>query len=366
MIAVSDAEFMRRALELARQAKGSTFPNPSVGAVLVQDGIIVGEGATAQGGRPHAETCALAQAGEQARGAVLYVTLEPCSHFGSTPPCAAAIIEAGVSRVLCAVGDPNPLVNGRGYAMLREAGIFVETGLMESEARLLNEDFFWTVQQGRPFVSLKLALTLDGRIADAFGSSKWISSEEARSHVHELRRFHAGIAVGSGTLQADDPELTVRHVPGKSPVRFVFSSDPDVGRGSRLRLSANETRSIIVCTGLEPGYRRMADDGVEIWGVGDRAGSIDMFLAMAFEDGLPSIFVEGGAALASSFIEAGRVNRLYLFYGNRILGGGRDGISLKEPFSMLEALRLEEIHHQSFGETLMVTGLLHRSDMKGI
>jgi diaminohydroxyphosphoribosylaminopyrimidine deaminase/5-amino-6-(5-phosphoribosylamino)uracil reductase len=221
----TDELFMRRALALARKAKGGTFPNPAVGAVVVGvGGDIVGEGATGVCGGPHAEKRALKKAGGKALGATMYVTLEPCSHFGRTPPCADDIIKAGIRRVVAAVKDPNPLVCGKGIRKLKAHGIDVSTGLSAREATQINEDFFWAVTQKRPWVSLKLAMTLDGRIADCAGGSKWITSDAARREVQEIRRHHSAVAVGKNTLLCDDPKLTAR-CGGKTcyPARVIFA-----------------------------------------------------------------------------------------------------------------------------------------------
>src|SRR5688572_22118674 len=222
--AVRDLTHMRRALSLAHLGWGRTAPNPMVGAVVVRDDVVVGEGYHAEFGGPHAEVAALRQAGERARGATVYVTLEPCSHHGKTPPCAEALVAAGVKRCVAAIEDPDPRVSGRGLATLRDAGIAVETGVLADRARDLNAGFLTRVTKGRPLVALKLATSLDGRIATRAGESRWITGEEARAYGHRLRATHDAIAVGSGTVLADDPELTCR-IPGlehRSPVRLVF------------------------------------------------------------------------------------------------------------------------------------------------
>jgi diaminohydroxyphosphoribosylaminopyrimidine deaminase/5-amino-6-(5-phosphoribosylamino)uracil reductase len=207
---VPDTNFMSEAIALAWSVKGKTFPNPAVGAIVVHRSGIVGTGTTQPWGGAHAERVALNQAGPLARGATLYVTLEPCCHQGRTPPCIDAVIEAGIGRVVVGVGDPNPLVNGKGIARLRTAGIAVDAFLLREEAEAVNEDFFWAITRRRSWITLKLALTLDGRIADSQGFSKWITDSPARAFAHELRRRHAAIAVGRTTLERDDPRLTVR------------------------------------------------------------------------------------------------------------------------------------------------------------
>lgn len=223
----TDSDYMQLALELAASAKGNTNPNPCVGAVLVKDGVIVGTGLHRKAGEPHAEVHAFNMAGEHAKGATLYVTLEPCSHYGKTPPCANLVKESGVSRVVVATMDPNPSVAGRGISLLRAAGIEVEVGLLEQEARKLNERFIHNMVANRPFVISKFAMTMDGKIATHNGHSKWITSEEARLQVHKLRHEMDGILVGVGTVLADNPSLTTRlpHREGENPIRIILDSE---------------------------------------------------------------------------------------------------------------------------------------------
>ncbi len=350
------------ALALARTAKGRTFPNPAVGAVLVKGTKVIASGATQPCGGAHAEVQALRRAGGMARGAVMYVTLEPCCHYGRTPPCTDAIISSGVRRVILACTDPNPLVSGRGIRKLRNSGIPVATGLMRDEASRINEDYFWSIRRRRAWITLKLALTLDGKIADASRNSRWITNRRARTFVHELRRMHAAIAVGRGTLAADNPKLTVRHVAGISPARFVFSSTPRAGADSHFRRAAKKGRSILVCPGKTEGLKTVGPDGVEVWYTGRARAPLNLhvFARMAYDEGLTSVLVEGGARLASSLVEAGMVNRLYLFYGNRLLGSGLDGVMLDKKIPLSKALRLENPSLHSFGDSWVVTGILRR------
>jgi diaminohydroxyphosphoribosylaminopyrimidine deaminase/5-amino-6-(5-phosphoribosylamino)uracil reductase len=353
-----DLYFMQVALDLAREAKGRTFPNPAVGAVVVSEGKIVGKGATQPYGGHHAEKIALAQAGEKANGASLYVTLEPCCHFGKTPPCTDAIIASGIKKVIFSVKDPNPLVGGKGVLQLIQNGIEVSEGVLHEQAAALNEDFFWSVINKRAWVSLKLAMTLDGKIADTAGNSKWITGEAAREYVHELRRCHAAVAVGKGTLQADDPQLTVRHKKGYSPARIVFSSDNQISQNSYFFQHSAETRSIVVISGGN-GPEIKKESGIEYWYTGhtDKILSLEQFVQMACQQNLTSIFLEGGQAIASRFLQAGLVNRLYLFYGSKILGDGKDGISFSEGLSIDECISLKEIRQQSFGSDFLISGI---------
>ena len=359
-MAFSDADkiFMERALELARGALGSTFPNPAVGAVVVScDGRVVGEGATGVCGGPHAERRALKKAGAAARGGTLYVTLEPCSHFGRTPPCADAVVEAGIGRVVAAAKDPNPLVSGKGLRRLRARGIDVQTGLLREEAALLNEDFFWAITKKRPWVTLKLAMTLDGRVADCQGGSKWITSPAARREVQEIRRRHSAVAVGKNTLLRDDPKLTARCGKTYYPARIIFSPDKNIPEDSYFFTRADEARSIVVVKGSKKsGIERK--DGLEFWHTGsnDYAESIDTFLDMAYAQDLTSILVEGGQKLASGFLEHGFVNKVHLFYGNKILGGGTEGLRFARGLAVDGSLSLDKISRRSLGDDFLVTG----------
>ncbi len=323
-----DLYYLKKALLLSKTAKGRTFPNPAVGAIIVKDGTIIGSGATQKYGGAHAEKVALMQAGENAKGATLYVTLEPCCHFGKTPPCTNAVIAAGIHRVVVSVLDPNPLVSGKGVEQLRDSGIEVSSGLLEKESNLINEDFFWSITRKRAWVTLKLAMTLDGRIADENNSSKWITGEKSRRFVHELRRCHAAIAVGRTTFEVDDPQLTVRHKKGYFPARIIFTSNDRISSESYFYKHAQEARSIIAILGGAKRDIIKAESGIELWYTGNDSENdkIFSFLEMAFEQGITSVFVEGGQRVASSFLEAGLVNRVYFFYGNRLLGKGKDGI----------------------------------------
>jgi diaminohydroxyphosphoribosylaminopyrimidine deaminase / 5-amino-6-(5-phosphoribosylamino)uracil reductase len=367
----SDVRFMSMALSLARQAKGSTFPNPSVGAVIVKNNEIVATGATSFCGGPHAEKVALTKAGPRSRGSTMYVTLEPCCHFGRTGPCTEAIIEAGIKRVFVSVSDPNPLVCGRGVRMLRSHGIAVEMGLLRDEAWFINEDFFFWITKGRPWVSVKLAMTLDGRITDAAGASRWITSKEARTYAHTLRARHAAVGVGYRTLEKDNPRLTVRHVKGADPVRFVFSSTADVpstsyfvtrARGacrSRAAGPARLPKSILVVSGGRSCVKQRLDNGLGLWytGTRDRQESLHAFLRMAREEEISSVLIEGGQRLASRFLESRLVNRLYLFFGNRIVGGGLAGISFEGGLQLDRSIVLDNMEITRLGGDFLVTGI---------
>lgn len=350
---------MNEAIVLADKAKGLTFPNPAVGAVIVKHGIIVGRGATDVAGGPHAEKRALAQAGAKAKGGTLYVTLEPCCHFGRTPPCTNAIIDAGIIRVIVSVKDPNPLVAGKGIGQLQRHGIEVLSGLQKAEASRLNEDFFFSIIQKRPWITLKLAMTLDGCIADSHGDSKWITSSAARTYVHELRRKHSAIAVGSGTVKADDPQLTVRHIAGYSPARIIFSSRP-LPRKSAIANSTRQVRTIVVMSGGPARSIRKNPAGVETWHTGevDPVKSMAQFLEMAYSQGITSIFVEGGHQIATFLLEHQLVNRLHIIYGNKILGGGLSGFDFSKSLPLSNAFSLERFESTTIGDNIAITGTI--------
>ena len=322
-----DLFHMRAALALARRGLGNTWPNPAVGCVLVKHGRVIGRGWTQPGGRPHAETEALRRAGSNARGATAYVTLEPCSHHGRTPPCCDALTEAGVARVVVAMRDPDPRVNGRGLALLRDAAIVVEEGLLEAEARALNAGFFRRIEAGLPIVTLKLATTLDGRIATATGESRWITGPEARREAHALRARHDAILVGSGTVLADDPDLTCR-IPGMERVpmlRVVADARLRTPPTARLVTTARRAPTCIVTT---PGHPPAAQApfthaGVELLTVpqGDTGLDLRALMAALARRGVTRVLAEGGAGLAAGLLRAGLVDRLAWFHAPGVMGG---------------------------------------------
>jgi len=354
-----DMKYMQIALGAAMEVKGYTAPNPAVGAVVVRDGEVIATGATSPAGGDHAEVHAIRNAGDLCKGSDLYVTLEPCSHWGRTPPCSEAVVKAGFARVVIAMLDPNPEVAGRGVKCLEDAGITVEIGMLDWKAQRLNEDFFHYIQTGEPWITVKMAMTLDGRVADSQGSSKWITGEESRSFVHELRAKHTAIGVGTGTLLSDDPKLNVRGVDGDDPVRFVFSSDSNVGEGTYFRTHSDEARTVLVVSDQSDQRFEKASDGVELWftGVSDRAESMKQFLKMAGKEEIDSLFIEGGSKLVSTLLSIQKVNRFYLYYAPKIIGGGVDGLTLSEPRPMNDPINLIDHEWIQFGNDLMVTGL---------
>jgi diaminohydroxyphosphoribosylaminopyrimidine deaminase/5-amino-6-(5-phosphoribosylamino)uracil reductase len=322
-----DIHFMRAALAAGRRGLGSTWPNPSVGCVIVRDGRMVAAGTTAPGGRPHAETRALAMAGEAARGATAYVTLEPCTHHGQTPPCTAALIEAGIARVVIAACDPDPRVNGAGLADLRQAGIEVATGVLQAQAEHDLAGFLTRIRLGRPLITLKLASTLDGRIATATGASQWITGTPARKEAHAMRGRHDATMVGVGTVLADDPDLTCR-IQGytrRPTVRLVADSHLRTPLTARIVATANEAPTwLLHRDGADPSrLEAFAAAGVRCIAIQGAESGIDPALALQAlgEAGLTAILVEGGAQLAASLLRRDLVDRIAWFHAPAVLGG---------------------------------------------
>ncbi|HEV7267023.1 MAG TPA: bifunctional diaminohydroxyphosphoribosylaminopyrimidine deaminase/5-amino-6-(5-phosphoribosylamino)uracil reductase RibD [Falsiroseomonas sp.] len=326
---------MQAALALARRGLGNVWPNPAVGCVIVREGQVVGRGWTQPGGRPHAETEALSRAGDLARGGTAYVTLEPCSHHGRTPPCCNALIAARVARVVCAMRDPDPRVDGRGFAKLRAAGITVEEGLLEAEARAINAGFTRRIREGLPIVTLKLATTLDGRIATHAGESKWITGAAARREAHALRARYDAILVGSGTALADDPDLTCR-LPGatpRQPLRVVADARLRTPPSARVVATARQHPTLLVTVPGHPPTARapFQDAGAEVVTVprGEGGLSLRALLQALAQRGVTRVLAEGGAGIAAALLREGLVDRLAWFHAPSVMGG--DGLPAAYP-----------------------------------
>jgi diaminohydroxyphosphoribosylaminopyrimidine deaminase/5-amino-6-(5-phosphoribosylamino)uracil reductase len=354
--------FMRRALELAERGRGLTSPNPLVGAVVVtSSGEIVGEGFHVRAGGPHAEIEALRAAGARARGATLYVTLEPCSHQGRTPPCAPVVIQAGVVRVVASVGDPNPLVSGGGFAELRAAGIEVVVGAGAAEAERQNRVFLTAMRERRPHVTLKAGMTLDGKIADRHGASRWITGDAARARAHRLRSESDAIVVGIGTVLRDDPELTVRlgQPWPREPLRVVLDTAARTPVGARLIRAGRPSHAVIAVGADAPDgrVRALAASGATVVSCGTRDGRVDLgaLLAELFGREVRAVLVEGGGEVHGAFLDAGLVDRVAMFTAPLLIGGrGATPVVAGAGRELKSAVRLGAFTVTPLGDDLLV------------
>ncbi|MDI6739046.1 MAG: bifunctional diaminohydroxyphosphoribosylaminopyrimidine deaminase/5-amino-6-(5-phosphoribosylamino)uracil reductase RibD [Candidatus Edwardsbacteria bacterium] len=359
-----DIAYMRQALELAAAARGKTWPNPLVGAVVVRDGTVVGRGYHQKAGLPHAEIEALNEAGERANNATLYVTLEPCCHHGRTPPCTDAIIAAGIGRVVYAMRDPNAKVCGNGHEILGKAGIEVTGNIMEQEAKQLNEVYNKYMSTGLPFTTLKLAMSLDGRIALANGASRGLSGEESLKAVHQMRLEHEAIMVGAGTVIKDDPELTVRLVDNpdnKQPTRFILDSRLSVPLSAKV-FDQSQAKTVVVTTeAADKGKKaELEKREIEVWTVkADAAGMIGL-AALLRTMGLHeycNLLVEGGARVAASFLKAQLVDKVVFFYAPKLIGGdGVPAISNLGVEDLRKAITIRDIAYRSVGPDMLAEG----------
>jgi len=356
--------YLRQALRLARKGSGRTSPNPLVGAVVVRGSQVVGAGYHQKAGGPHAERIALSQAGRKARGATLYVNLEPCNHTGRTPPCTEAILESGVKKVVFGMEDPNPRVAGGGGSYLRSQGIEVSGGLLERECRALNEVYLKWVTTGFPFVTLKAALSLDGKIATRVGDSKWISNEQSRAKVHRLRSRVDGILVGIGTVLADDPLLTPRLSRKKirTPLRVIV--DPQLKIPLPARLFSDPGPVLIAAAEGAPKKKaaELLRKGVDLVLFPDRGGRFDLKVLLAYlgRKEVTDLLVEGGSEIFSSFLSEGLADRLWLFYAPILIGGqsAKGMIGGRGVATVDEALKFERLRWQSLGGDFFVEGYL--------
>ncbi|WP_054941410.1 bifunctional diaminohydroxyphosphoribosylaminopyrimidine deaminase/5-amino-6-(5-phosphoribosylamino)uracil reductase RibD [Paenibacillus ihuae] len=359
---MNDQFYMSLAMDMAERAQGQTGINPVVGCVVVKDGAVIGLGTHLQRGTGHAEVHALNMAAGKAQGSTAYVTLEPCSHYGKTPPCSQRLINEGVARVVVACEDPNPQVAGRGIEMLREAGIDVEVGLLRSRALRLNEKFIKYILTKQPFVTLKSASTLDGKLATKTGDSKWISNGQAREIVHTLRHRHQGIMVGVNTVIADNPSLTTRmEVPGLHPIRIVIDSSLRIPLESAV-VTDGQAPTIVVTTAAADPAQKVALEAAGVTVVVSGAGPrVDLQAAMVTlgEMEISSILLEGGGTLNGSMLESGLVDRIVLFFAPKIVGGGSQaagtfefpGVELMKDAVMLEGLEVEVL-----GDNVCISG----------
>jgi diaminohydroxyphosphoribosylaminopyrimidine deaminase / 5-amino-6-(5-phosphoribosylamino)uracil reductase len=364
----NDLEYMRMALDLAARGTGYVAPNPMVGAVVVQAGRIVGRGYHQAVGGPHAEVHAIDDAGDQARGATLYVTLEPCNHHGRTPPCTRKILEAGIRRVVVAVADPNPDVAGGGNAYLQSQGVQVVCGVCRDQAARLNESFFKYARSRIPFVVLKMAATLDGRIATRTGDARWVTGPEARARVHALRHALDAIMVGVGTVKADDPELTTRLEEGSGvdATRIILDTHLRMPDTARMLRQASAAETWVVCgPAADPdNKKRLTDQGALILEADIADGRIDLegLMRDLGARGVTSLLIEGGARVAAAALKAGVVDKAFFFYAPKILGGD-DGVPMCSgpgPEKMKDSLPLHHMEVDRVGSDVLISGYLSR------
>ncbi len=348
---------MRRALALAQKGQGAVSPNPMVGAVIVKNGRIIGEGYHEKYGQAHAERNALAACTESPEGADLYVTLEPCTHTGKTPPCTEAILQAGIARVFIGSTDPNPTASG-GAKLLREHGIEVIEGVLKEECDALNEVFLHNMTTGKPFVVLKYAMTADGHIAAANGKSKWITGEAAREHVHQNRGKYDVILAGLNTVVKDDAMLTCRVPGGHNPVRVVCDTHLNLPPIASIVRSAKDIRTIIACSEPdEQKHRLLASHGCEVWVLPEKDGHTDLsaLISRLHEEGLASVYIEGGAAIAWSALEAGVVNRIHTYIAPKLFGGaGKNPIAGPGVPSPADAIQLSAPKVSVIGDDILL------------
>jgi len=359
---------MQEALSLARLSLGNVSPNPAVGAILVKDGVVIGQGHTQPPGQAHAEIVALRKAGEEARGASMYVTLEPCCHYGKTPPCTQAIIEAGVAEVHIAMLDPNPLVNGKGLAALKQAGIKTVLGEGEEEAREVIETYTKYITSGLPFITAKFAMSLDGKIATANGDSKWISNEKSRSYAHSLRRQHDAIMVGINTVLKDDPRLTVRNgeenlkTLHKQPIRVVVDSHGRTPLDAKILTEPGITIIAVAENASEQRKQQLAEKGAVILALPVINGFIllERLIAELGKQQITGVLVEGGSSLLGSLFDLKMVDKVVAFVAPIIIGGerGKSPVGGEGVDNVAEAFRLSDIKYKFFENDIMISGYL--------
>jgi len=371
---MDDLYFMKMAMALAKKGRGFTSPNPMVGAVVVKDGLVVGKGYHRAAGKAHAEVNAIDDAGESAKGATLYVTLEPCNHHGRTPPCTEKILGAGIGRVVVAMADPNPDVRGGGMAYLTQSGVAVTCGVCESEAKRLNESFIKYVLTKRPFVTVKCAATLDGQIATRTGDARWVSGPESRRHVHRLRHGVDALLVGIGTVLADDPRLTTRleTLPGRDPVRIILDTHLRIPQDAKVLQEPSDSGTIIFSGPNIPPDRKAAIEktGAKILDSPLKDGRIDLISLMACLGGLKitSLLVEGGGRVIASALASGVVDKILIFYAPKLMGGN-DGVGIcsgKGAARMGDCIAVDQPAVRRFGDDVLIEGYIRPKDRPGM
>lgn len=356
-----DEQYMRIAIRLAKKGRGKVSPNPLVGTIIVKNGEIIGKGYHKKAGTDHAEVVALKKAGKNAKSATMYVNLEPCCHFGKTPPCTDAIQKANIKRVVVAVKDPNPLVSGKGVKKMKKNGIEVDTGILRDKAKQLNEFYFTYMEKKRPFVILKIAQTIDGKIADKYGTSKWITNEQARKKVHSIRNEVDAILTGIGTVEKDDPEFTPRHVKRvKEPLRIVLDSNLRISKKAKLIREGT-----IIATLPHPNQKKkkqLENKNISIWVTKrDKNGvSVNDVLRRAYREEILSIMIEAGQKVTSTFLKKHLVDKVYIFVSNKILGSGItafEDIGIKR---LKDSPIIEDVSFKKFNDNFLIEGYVYR------
>ena len=358
-----DNYYMGIAIRLARKGIGKTSPNPMVGAVIVAKGKIIGQGYHKRCGDHHAEINAINSAGKNIKGATFYITLEPCSHYGRTPPCIDALIQVDPERVVVGSLDPNPEVNGKGVKILRSKGITVDVGIRESECRQLNEHYFKFIKAGMPYITVKYAQTLDGRIATKSGDSQWISSEASRKYVHRLRSINDSIMVGAGTVAADNPQLTVRHVKGKNPFRIIVDSKLSISLKSSVLTDVHSHLTIIATTSSASAVRMASvkKRGAEVWVVKkERNGRVSLqdLLRDLGKREIMSVLVEGGSEIITSLLKANLVNKMIIPIAPKIIGKGLEAIGDLNINKINKAIRFSSFKTMKKGDDIIFEGTI--------
>ncbi|MFQ6112949.1 MAG: bifunctional diaminohydroxyphosphoribosylaminopyrimidine deaminase/5-amino-6-(5-phosphoribosylamino)uracil reductase RibD [bacterium] len=358
---MTDEELIKKTLKLAEKGRGQVSPNPMVGAIIVKDNEIVGQGYHQVYGEEHAEIVAFKDAGNDVEGGTLYVNLEPCSHYGNQPPCANRIVEFGIKRVVIGTQDPNPLVNGKGIEMLQGHGIEVRIGLLENECKTLNEAYFKHVVSGLPLTTLKIAQTLDGKIATRTGSSQWITSKEARRYVHKMRSQNDAVLVGIGTVLSDDPSLTVRLAKGINPTRIVLDSRLRIPLNARLLSSPLGYKTIIVTT-LQASWdkiKSVEERGATVWVMESNSeGRIDLptLWKKLGQEGIASILVEGGSQIFSALLKAKLVDKVAVFISPKFLGNGLNSIQNIGIENLNDSINLIDLQKRQVGDDILLLG----------
>lgn len=358
---IEDKIWMKKAIILAEKAKGRTSPNPMVGAVIVKNNKIIGKGYHKMAGEDHAEVLAIKNAGDNAKGATLYVNLEPCTHFGRTPPCVSAIIEAGIKRVVIGVEDPNPLVKGNGIKRLKEAGIEVKVGVLENESKKINEAFFKYITKKEPFVILKVASTLDGKIATSDGESKWITGERARQFVHHLRNQVDAVLVGIGTIFRDNPFLTARIRGGRDPIKVILDSRLRIPEDSNV-IKINPEKTIIATTEFasKDKMNKIKEKGVKILTIKSKDGRVDLkeLLSELGRMDIMTLLVEGGSRINGTFFDEGLIDKIIIFISPKLIGNDQpygifNGKGVK---TLSEAKVIKGLNFRRMGEDIYIEG----------